>query len=59
MFDKRLNKYKAQISIRNKARYIGHFATEEEANHAKLIVQRWLRRRLMINIATMKELHAN
>lgn len=42
--------YKAQISINNKSAHIGFFTTPAEASSAKQVVQRWVRRKLMLRI---------
>jgi hypothetical protein len=45
IYDKRLNKYRAQLSYHNTPVHIGLFDTAEEAERAKEVVRMWLDRK--------------
>lgn len=43
--DKRLKKYRAQISFNNKPHHIGLYPTKAEADKAKQVARKWLERK--------------
>lgn len=45
IYDKRLQKYRAQLSYHNQCVHIGMFDTAEEAERAKQVVRIWLDRK--------------